>query len=933
MRVGGLMGRGSLIPAALLVLLSLNVGSASAAFGISGFDGLITASATGGAFTQAGGHPFAVDTTIAFNQTTDGKGNALPDEAARDLQVVLPAGFVGNPRATPTRCTEAELMAGAQALSSSGFCPVSSQVGTATLVFSAGFGTFTLPVYNMVPNANEPAQLGLRFLTTDAHIDTRVSVVEGHYRVIAEVNDLSNTVPLLGVTLTVWGTPAESSHDAQRGKCAETPEPDLCSAGATLRPFVTMPTACPPSGVGLETDLHVESWLGSVDDAGFFSHLPPGLPAPGPPQGPTGCGGVPFNPSISLQPTSHAADSPTGLHVELSIPQAGLTVSGGIAASHLEDATVELPPGMSINPAAADGLAVCAPAQIGLGDDDETTCPDASKIGSLEIETPLLGDPISGSVYLASQRDNPFGSMLAIYIVAKGPGFVVKQPGRVEAQPDGRLTIDFEDSPQLPFSSLRLDLFSGSRAPLRTPPTCGTYTSKIALTPWSGTAPPALESSFDVTSGPGGGPCPTGGFRPKLSAGTAIPMAGGYSPFALRLTKEDGEQDLRGLSIALPKGLTAKLAGIPYCPNAVLASIPRAEGTGAAQLASPSCPVASQVGSVTAGVGAGPNPFYVSTGRVYLAGPYKGAPLSVAVVAPAIAGPFDLGNVVVRSAVKVDPTTAQAEVVSDPIPTVLDGIPLDLRDLRWLEDRPEYILNPTSCDPMTIAGGATSAHGTVAPLSERFQVGSCASLGFKPRFFTKLTGGTERGEYPSLRAVLIARPGDANIAKSALTLPHSEFLAQEHIGKICTRPQFAADQCPVDSVYGHARAISPLLDRPLKGPVYLRSSSNPLPDLVAALRGQVEIDLVGRIDSIDGGIRTTFDALPDAPVTKFVLTMQGGKKSLLVNSRDLCLAPAFSVLRVDGQNGKTADQTLRLGNSCGGNLEEAMGLKQRRAAP
>jgi hypothetical protein len=902
---------------ALAALCLLNPVSAGAAFGISAFDGQNTAAAGGGAFTQAGGHPYSAETTIAFNQTTDAKGNPLPDEAVRNLRLTLPLGFVANPLATPTRCTEAQLMAGLQAISVTGFCPDSSQVGTVNLVMPPGFGTFTVPLYNMIPSADEPAQLGFRFLVTDAHVDTRVAFLAGAYRVIAELHDVSNAVPLLGATLTLWGVPADSGHDALRGNCTETTAADLCPVDAPPVPFVRMPTACAASGAGLETSVHSESWPGSSADAAFFSHLPPGLPSPGPQQGPTGCANVPFDPSMSLQPTSHAADSPTGLHVNLSVPQAGLESPGGIAASDLKGAVIELPPGMSVNPAAADGLGACTPAQIGLGNDGEGGCPDSAKIGSLEIQTPLLADPVDGSVYLAAPKDNLFGSLLAIYLVAKGPGFVIKLPGHVEARPDGQLLVSFDDDPQLPFSMLSLDLFGGPRAPLRTPSACGSYTTNATLTPWSGTPPVRSASSFAVSTGPAGGPCPPGAFAPRLSAGTADPLAGRYSPFALRLTREDGEQELRGLGLTLPKGLLAKLAGVPYCPDSVLATIPSAEGTGAAQRASPSCPAASQIGTVTAGAGAGPNPFYVDSGRLYLAGPYKGAPLSVAAVVPALAGPFDLGNVVVRAALEVDPSTAQVTVLSDPIPTLLDGIPLDLRDLRVALSRPEFTLNPTSCAPMAFAGSATSAQGTTAPLSERFQVGSCADLPFKPRLSMRLLGATHRGAHPRLRAVLVGRGGDANIARASVALPHSEFLDQAHIGTVCTRVQFAAEKCPVRSIYGFARAFSPLLDQPLAGPVYLRSSNHTLPDLVAHLQGQVTIDLAGRIDSFHGGVRTTFEALPDAPVHRFVLEMNGGRRGLLVNSTDLCHRSHRATVDLDGQNGKASDSSPALRIGCG----------------
>jgi hypothetical protein len=434
------------------------------------------------------------------------------------------------------------------------------------------------------------------------------------------------------------------------------------------------------------------------------------------------------------------------------------------------------------------------------------------------------------------------------------------------------------------------------------------------------------QSSFEIAKGPNGSPCPSKpmAFAPKLTGGSASPLAGASSPFLIRLTREDGEQRLRGITVRPPAGLSAYLKGVPYCPEAALAAVSAAPGTGASQIASPSCPAASQVGKVSAGTGAGPLPFYVNTGKVYLAGPYKGAPLSLAIVVPAVAGPLDLGSVLTRAAVNVDPATARLTVVSDPLPQLIEGIPLDLRDLRVAVDRGHFALNPTSCEEMAVESVLTGSEGATASPSQRFQLGECGRLAFKPKLSLRLKGGTKRSDNPSLRAVLTMpkKPG-ANIAKAAVTLPHSEFLDQSHIRTICTRVQFAAgggggEQCPKGSVYGRARAFSPLLDKPLEGPVFLRSSDNPLPDLVASLGGQIHVDLAGRIDSVNGGIRNTFDLVPDAPVEKFVLTMQGGKKSLLENSTDLCRRAHRATALFDGQNGKIGDSRPVVKADCGG---------------
>jgi hypothetical protein len=333
----------------------------------------------------------------------------------------------------------------------------------------------------------------------------------------------------------------------------------------------------------------------------------------------------------------------------------------------------------------------------------------------------------------------------------------------------------------------------------------------------------------------------------------------------------------------------------------------------------PSCPAASQLGTVSAGAGSGPSPFFVQ-GKVYLAGPYKGAPLSIAIITPAVAGPFDLGAVVVRAGLYVDESTAQITVKSDPLPTILQGIPLDVRSVAVQVDRNQFTLNPTNCEEKAITAQLTSLAGAVASLQSHFQVGGCAGLGFKPSLKLSLKGATKRTGHPSLTATVTYPKGGSytNIARAQVTLPHSEFLDQAHIKTICTRVQFAAKACPAASVYGHAKAITPLLDAPLSGPVYLRSSNHELPDLVADLNGQVEVTLVGRVDTgKSGGIRNTFEAVPDAPVSKFVLSMQGGKKGLLVNSADICGKPQRAIVNLTAHNGKTLKMTPVIANSCG----------------
>jgi hypothetical protein len=595
-----------------------------------------------------------------------------------------------------------------------------------------------------------------------------------------------------------------------------------------------------------------------------------------------------------------------------------------------QDSVVTLPAGLAVNPSSANGLGACSEAQIELNGPEPATCPTASKLGTVEVDTPLLDHPLPGSVYIARQDENPFHSLLAIYIAVDDPitGVVVKLPGHVEADPvTGQLQATFAENPQLPFEDFKLDFFSGATAPLKTAPTCGRFTTTSDLTPW--TSPEGADAfptdEFEVSHGANGGACANTESqepnKPSFTAGTLSPHAGAYSPFTLKMSREDGSQLFKALDFTLPPGLSAKLAGVGECSDAQIAA---AEArSGAAEQANPSCPAGSEIGTITVGAGAGPTPYY-ATGHLYLAGPYKGAPLSVISITPAVAGPFDLGTVGDRVALYVNPETAQVHAVTDTIPHILKGIPLDARSIAVHLSRAGFTLNPTSCDPLSFTGTATSLLGQSAPLASPFQVGECSKLGFKPKLAIKLKGGTKRNENPALSATVTypSKGAYANIAKASVALPHSEFLDQAHIKTICTRVQFAAgggdgEQCPPASIYGFAKATTPLLDKPIEGPVYLRSSSNNLPDLVAALNGQINVDLDGKIDTDkQDGIRNSFEVVPDAPVSKFTLSMQGGKKGLLVNSEDICKKPQKATVHLTAQNGKVDNFNPLIANGC-----------------
>jgi hypothetical protein len=924
--------------------------NASPPFGIDAFDDrLLDQDAQ--PLTQAGAHPTEFVASLDFNTATEPiptAGPLSPIEPPRDSSVSLPPGLIGNPTSLAT-CTATEL-ANSESITPLSLCPPASQLGTVVVHTNnlppapharpSARSIFNLPLFNLEPPPGVAARFGFNIVGTVVVLDSSVRSA-GDYGLTTGSRLIPQPVGLVGASFHFWGDPADPSHDLERacpGSEAPLTSPSShhCPSEAVKSvAFFRTPTSCTEPGVGVATTAVADSWVnpGVFSKATSLSHLNPGYPyAPsewGDAQGFNECSEEPFTPSLAAAPPSGApAAKPTSFSFDLQMPQKGLEEPEAISESDLRKAVVTLPQGVRVNPSSADGLGSCSPAQIGLttpvGDEhphftnDAGNCPEDSKLGNLQITTPLLDHQVPGEVYLAQQGQNPFGSLLALYLIAHDAqsGVNIKQAIKVGLDPGtGQLSTTVEEIPQLPFTNLHIELKSGPRAALIAP-SCGTYATKSEFTGWSGKVVHD-EASFKVDQG-----CSPGGFDPRLSAGTKNPLAGTYSPFSLRLTREDGTQELGGLTATLPPGITAKFAGIPYCPDAALASLPKEAGgeallgSGAAQIASPSCSPASQLGTVTVGAGAGPTPFYTDKGRAYLAGPYKGAPLSIAVIAPAVAGPFDLGSVLVRNALYVDPATAQGKTVSDPFPTALHGIPLDLRDVRVDLSRPGFTLNPTSCEPKSVDASITSSAGATANRSQHFQAAACDRLAFKPKLSLRLKGGTKRGGHPALTATLTMPPGGANIAKVITALPHSEFLDQSHIGTVCTRVQFAADQCPAASVYGHARAITPLFAQPLEGPVYLRSSNHKLPDLVMALHGQVDVDPAARIDSVNGGIRASFEAVPDAPLTKVVLSMAGGKKGLLQNSTNLCARPHRASAAFDAQNGKVSDLEPTLKVKC-----------------
>lgn len=878
-----------LCAAATAVVLLMSASSALADFGVESFEFNIT-NESSEPFTQAGGHPYAVTTTIDFNTTTSHAGNPVPDQNVKDVYVATPPGFVGDPSAA-SKCTYAQLDNFGSGVNT---CPPASQVGTLTLEVDFPFegATDTFPVYNMVQRNNAPAQFAANVLLAEAVINFEVRT-GGDYGLTATLTNIPNGLPIRSSKLTLWGTPSSASHNTERFPCLNPFFGSFggeCPSGYPERPMLIMPTAC--SGP-LTTTLQTDSWQepGAWKTASVVTEDKSGNPI-----GLTGCEKLDFSPTMTVRPDTSAADSPSGLSVNLHVPQND--ANNGLASADLKDATVALPAGMTVNPSEANGLAACSPAQIEIGNANEPTCPDASKIGSVAIDTPLLPEPLKGSLYLAQQNANPFDSLLAIYLTAEGEGVLIKLAGHVEADPvTGQLSTTFSENPQMPFSDLKLHFFGGPHAALMTPSACGTYSATSTLTPWSGTPAVTLSNPFTIDSSCGGG------FAPSFTAGTASSAAGTYSPFGMSFSRKGEEQQIKGLTFTMPPGLLAKLAGVLECSDA---------GATAG-----SCPEASRIGSVTVASGAGSDPYFLK-GSVYLTGPYNGGAFGEAVVVPANAGPFHLGNVVVRGAIRIDPHTAQATIVSDPFPQFVGttGIPTAIRRVDVNLDRPGFMFNPTSCEEMHVMGALTSTEGTTSAVSQRFQAANCASLPFHPKFSALIHAKHSRknGEY--LHVVVRSGAGEANIGKVHVALPKQLPSRLSTLKQACAEAQFDANPagCDEGAVVGTATAYTPVLPVPMEGPVYFVSHGGAkYPELVAVLQGDgVTVQLNGETMITKGITKSTFASVPDVPISRFDMVLPAGPHSALTGLGNLCKKKLRMPTRIVGQNGAVVSQSTKL---------------------
>jgi hypothetical protein len=946
----------------------LTVGTGPTRFGVETFEA-IPENAGGSVETQAGSHPFQLTTTVVLNAGAETNGvevhafneafgSVEPPALPRELRTNLPPGLVGDPSVFP-HCTEGQFKINK--------CPLGSQLGVAVVTVSDPlFSTESVPVFNMVPARGEPGRFGFKDHGAVGFLD--VSVRTGKdYGVTASANNITQTAAFLSAQVSIWGWPGDPRHDSSRGySCVGGGIIELggCSSpeDTVSAPFLSLPTSCAadPSKEPLETSIEGESWpapepgepLEPIQDLRPFVQEPLLYKLHDESNSSIaldGCDKLSFEPSIKVTPDSSEASKPSGLNVDVHVPQEEVLSASGDAESDVKEIKVALPEGVALNPAGAVGLEACSEKEIGFtgvepdgtylftsglpapaGAPAEPFCPNGAKIGTVKVRTPLLEHELEGAVYLASQEANPFGSLVAMYLVAEDPvsGVLIKLPGEVSLGEKGQIIGTFKNSPQLPFEDAELHFFGGERAPLATPALCKGrpatanepgeegYRTVASISPWSGNEAVGSSSEFDITSGPNGGPCPNGRpfspslsqlpFAPSLTAETTSNQAAGFSPFTMTMSREDGNQPLRGVRLVMPPGLEGMLSSVKPCEEA--------------QANAGTCGPESLIGETTVSVGVGGQPYTVTGGRVYITGPYNGAPYGLSIVNPAKAGPFDLEHtathsppcdcLIVRAKIEVNPLTAALTVTAnsggeDSIPTILEGIPLEIKHVNVTINRSGFTFNPTNCDPLQIGGTLTSAEGVLASLSVPFQVTNCAALAFKPTFTGATAGHTSRTEGASLTTTVTypstPQGTEANIAKVKVSLPAKLPARLTTLQKACTERTFAENpaDCPAASRIGEATTKTPVLPNPLSGPAYFVSHGGAkYPELVIELKGDnVTIDLHGETAISKKGVLTsTFNTVPDAPFSSFELNLPKGRYSALTaNGANLCKAGSLTM--------------------------------------
>jgi hypothetical protein len=856
--------------------------------------------------SQAGGHP---DLTTSFALESPGA-----PEAAKNVIFNAPTGVFGNPRAA-IECAAADF-----ALDQ---CPPNSQVGLITVYANykgnANNLLGTAPIFAEVPQNSETARFAFIVPILNIPIAIPVAVRTGEtsdYGLRFTVSDLTQLAPLSAANMTFWGFPADPSHDIQRFPKGTPGHPTGClkEAGTACineptpdsipnEPLTDNPTTC--TGEELHSTLEVQTY----QDPEHFSQAKASYPPI------EGCEKEVFNPVLQASPTTTATDSASGLNVDLKSPQ---FLTRAAEPSEIKAATVTLPPGFTINPDAADGQTACTEAQANFGSEGPANCPSTSKIGTFTIGTPALPEPLQGAVYIGEPKP---GDQYRLFEIASGFGINAKLVGSIKPNPQtGQLTAEFSNLPQAPFEDFQLHLFAGERALMATPTSCSVYTVSATFYPWdSALAEQTSNQHFGLESGPGGTSCPgqIRPFNPSLLAGTSSAGAGAFSSFTLKLNREDGDQFLGKLNFTMPPGLTANLHGVGYCPDAAIAAA--ANTPGKVEQASPSCPASSEIGTSNVAAGPGSHPFH-ATGKIYFAGPFQGAPLSLVVITPALAGPYDYGTVVVRVALHIDPLDAHVIADSETVPTIIGGVPLRLRSIQVNIDRPNFMINPTNCAPMSVGSEGIGDQGTVANFSSYFDAVNCSTLGFEPKMTIKQLGGrgaTARSKDPSLRFDLYTNPGDANIHSVAVTLPTAFEIDQRHLGNLCSRSELAATRCAGRQAIGTVVTETPLLEAPLAGPAYAVSGYGRLPHLAFILAGQVTVIPQAESSSVNGGhLKTVVPVVPDAPIGHFRLTLFGGGQGYLTNTRSLCASPPVSTISFAAQNGMRLTRQVKAKTAC-----------------
>jgi hypothetical protein len=864
----------------------------------------ITTFSTTTSTTQAGGHP---DLSTSFTLADPGN-----PEAAKNVIFNTPQGVFGNPDAI-THCTSSDF--------ATDQCPSNSQGGLITVYADyEGKGDDllgTAPVFDLQPQRDQTALFAFIVPTLNIPITIPVAVrTSSDYGLRFTVQDITQVTPLAGANLTFWGFPAAAVHNAQRfpkgtpGEPANCPEiADTSCLGAPIpssipvQPLTDNPTNC--TGAPLTTTLEVQTY----QDLEHLSRKESQYPET------TGCDLEVFNPVLYASPTNSEADAPSGLNLELSAPQ---SLGFSASPSELKAATVTFPEGFTINPDAADGQSSCADSQANFDSEGPAECPNQSKIGTFAIETQALSGPLEGAVYIGQPMPE---DQYRLFLIASGFGINAKLVGSVRPNPvTGQLTVYFENLPEVPFETFQLHLFSGERALMATPTTCTIYTTRAEFFPWNTTLAEQRSSQiFGLDSGPHGALCPgrIRPFDPSLEAGTSNPIAGAFSAFTLKLDREDGDQYLGKLNFTMPPGLTANLHGITYCPEADIAKA--VQNAGRVEQLQPSCPSSSEIGTTNVAAGPGSHPFH-AVGKLYMAGPFKGAPLSLVAITPALAGPYDYGVVVVRVAINVDPLDAHVIADSETVPEIIGGIPIRMREIQVNIDRPNFMINPTNCSQFAVASEGIGDQGTAAGFSSPFAAVNCVTLPFKPHMTITQLGGhksTGRGKDPSIRFDLRTRPGDANIESLALTLPNALEIDQNHLGNICAKSELLATHCAGRQSIGTVKDETPLLEKPLEGLAYAVSGYKGLPHVALILGGQVTVIPQAESQTIGNGrLRTTVPVVPDVPVGHFQLTLYGKGQGYLTNTRSLC-AHASTTVQYTAQNGTTLSQTAPIKAGCG----------------